>query len=172
MGAQERKREKRIRDSVIERDKLYCCYCDVPLTKDTVTMEHIVPHSKHGTYNKTNLTVACAYCNNKRGSKPFFDYCKQFNFSEIKIRKYKSLYFNNLKIKILNLAKEKCLNNIEAVPNDLINAACRILKINTISFLDYEKIYNLDIKFNELVNRKKIKYNFELLIRLIEENAC
>ncbi len=75
MGAQERRRQKRIRESVIVRDGLVCCYCDIPLTLETVTMEHIVPGSKRGTFNTTNLTVSCAECNNKRGNQPFFEYC-------------------------------------------------------------------------------------------------
>src|SRR5713226_2855341 len=107
MGVQERRRQKRIKEYVINRDGMICCYCDMPLAPSDVTMEHIIPDSWHGTFNSTNLTVSCAICNNKRGNKPFFEYCKQFNFSNEKLEKYKRLYFNNLKIKILNIAKEK-----------------------------------------------------------------
>ena len=82
MGAQERKREKRIREYVINRDGSLCCYCDKVLTQENVTMEHIVPDSKRGTFNTTNLTVSCAECNNRRGNKPFFEYCKRFDWSD------------------------------------------------------------------------------------------
>jgi len=166
MGAQERKRHKRIKASVIERDGLICCYCNETLTLNTVTMEHIVPFSRRGTFNTTNLTVSCSSCNNKRGNKPFFDYCKQFNFSEEKAEKYKSLYFNNLRIKILNIAKEECLTQEQAVPNVIIGEACKILKIKPVDFSYYES--TTEIKFNEYCERRKIKFRFEFLIRQIE----
>ena len=85
MGAQERKRQKRIKEYVINRDGMICCYCDKVLTPETVTMEHIVPDSKRGTFNTTNLTVSCSDCNNRRGNKPFFEYCKKFHFPEDKL---------------------------------------------------------------------------------------
>jgi hypothetical protein len=172
MGAPEHRRKKRIRDSVIIRDGMICCYCDLVLSMEEVTMEHIVPDSKRGTYNATNLTVSCSNCNNRRGNKPFFEYCKQFNWPIKKLNKYKELYTSNLKIKILNLSKETCLNSDEAIPNELIKQACDILKIKNISFESYEKIYSFDINFSEPCNRKKIKYYFEFLIKIIEFNSC
>lgn len=171
MGAQERKRQKRIRDYVINRDGMLCCYCDTVLVPETVTMEHIVPDSKRGTFNTTNLTVSCASCNNKRGCKPFFDYCKKFNFSQEKLDKYKRLYFNNLRIKVLNIAKEECLTQEEHAPSNIIQQACQVLKIKTMDFSDYEKKYTFEIKFDEVSDRKKIKYCFEQLIRIIEADC-
>ncbi len=171
MGLQERKRIKRIREYVIDRDGMICCYCDMPLSLEKITMEHIVPDSKRGTFNTTNLTVSCSECNNKRGNKPFFDYCKKFNFSEDKLDKYRNLYFSNLKIKVLNIAKEECLIQDYAIPNNIIKQACRILRIKNIDFSNYEDTYYLEIKFNESTARKNIKYCFEQLIRLIEADT-
>ncbi len=171
MGLQERKRLKRIREQVINRDGFICSYCKANLTLDTLTMDHIVPESKRGTYNATNLIVACSSCNNKRGNKPFFEFCKQYDLSEKQLLKYKNMYFNNLKIKILNIAKEECLDDNEAVPNELIKRACEILKIRTVDFSPYENKYLFEIKFGEVSNRKKIKYCFELLIRIIESEC-
>lgn len=171
MGMQERKRQKRIKDSVIIRDGLICCFCEKELTLETVTLDHIVPDSRKGTYNTTNLTVSCADCNNRRGNIPFFEYCQQFNFPAQKLIKYKKLYFNNLRIKVLNIAKEECLNTESAIPNNLIKKACKILKIKTMNFSDYENLYQFEIKFDSPSNRKKIKYCFEQLIRLIEGDS-
>lgn len=167
----ERKRQKRIKEYVINRDGMICCYCDMPLSMKHITMEHIVPDSKQGTFNTTNLTVSCSEHNNKRGNKPFFEFCKQFNWSQDKIGKYKKLYSSNLRIKILNIAKEKCLNSNQAMPDELIKSACEILKIKPIDFSEYEKLYQFDIVFNKLCDRKQIKYCFELLIRLIEADS-
>jgi hypothetical protein len=171
MGAQERKRQKRIKEHVIIRDGLICCYCGISLTMEAVTMEHIVPDSKRGTFNTTNLTVSCSKCNNRRGNKPFFIYCKQFNFSQKKIDKYKRLYFNNLRIKVLNIAKESCLQDDRVVPNDIINQACQVLRIRGVDFSDYENNHKFEISFNEVCDRKKIKFCFEQLIRIIEADS-
>lgn len=171
MGAQERKRQKRIKEQVINRDGLICCYCSVPLTLETVTMEHIVPDSKRGTFNTTNLTVSCSKCNGRRGNQPFFEYCRRFNFSNDKINKYKNLYFDNLKIKVLNIAKETCLHSDQVIPNDIIKQACQVLKIRDMDFSDYELMYQFEIKFNEVCDRKKIKFCFEQLIRIIDANS-
>jgi hypothetical protein len=171
MGAQERRRQKRIRDYVINRDGSLCCYCDKVLVPEAVTMEHIVPDSKRGTFNTTNLTVSCSECNNKRGNRPFFEYCKQFNWSEEKIGKYKKLYFNNLRIKVLNIAKEECLVEDRVIPHDIIKKACHVLKIKNMDFSDYLKIYQFEIRFDEVCERKKIKYCFEQLIRIIEADS-
>ena len=176
MGAQEKRRQKRIKEYVINRDGMICCYCDLPLKLEAITMEHIVPDSHRGTFNTTNLTVSCGACNNRRGNKPFFDYCKKFNWSEDKLDKYKRLYLSNLRIKVLNIAKEECLPllaNAEdrAVPLEIIKAACNILKIKLVDFSDYEKEYNFEIKFSDLCERKRIKYNFEQLIRILEADG-
>lgn len=171
MGFQERKRQKRIREYVIKRDGLICCYCNDQLTLETVTMEHIVPDSRRGTFNTTNLTVSCSDCNNRRGNKPFFEYCKQFNFPQYKIDKYKKLYFNNLRIKVLNIAKEECIKTDRVMPIAVIKSACDILKIKGMDFSDYENVYQFDIRFNEVCDRKKIKYCFEQLIKIIEGDS-
>ncbi len=171
MGQQERRRQKRIKEHVINRDGSICCYCDIPLAPEAVTMEHIVPDSRRGTFNTTNLTVSCAACNNRRGNKPFFEYCKQFNFSQDKLEKYKRLYFGNLKIKVLNIAKEECLKSDEETPSNIIHQACHMLKIKNVDFSDYEQTYHFDIKFSEQTDRKKIKFCFEQLIRIIEADC-
>lgn len=171
MAAQEQRRRKRIKASVIERDGTSCCYCGKFLSEEQITMEHIVPDSKRGTYNATNLTVSCAYCNNKRGNNPFFEYCKQFNWPKRKLKKYKELYINNLKIKILNVAKEECLNSQEAVPDELIKQACGLLKVKSVTFEQYQEAFPLEIDFGISCNRKKIKFCFENLIKIIESNT-
>ncbi len=169
MGVHTRKRHKKIREIVISRDGLICCYCDKPLTLQTATVDHIVPDSRKGTFNSTNLTVSCIECNNRRGNQPFFDFCKRYNFSESKIIKYKNLYFSNLKIKVLNIAKEECLIEDYAIPISLIGQACHILKINIIDFSDYQNHNLVQIELERVYNRKIIKFNFEKIIKIIEQ---
>ena len=160
-------RLKKIRKKVIDRDGLICCYCENFLLLNDVTMEHIVPISKRGTFNTTNLTVACKSCNNKRDNQPFFKFCKNFSWSQSKIDKYKKLYYDNLKIKILNIAKEFCIEDIEKViPEEIITKSCLTLKVKSANFDSYFKVVGLDSK--EIYTRKVIKFSFEEIIKIIE----
>ena len=90
--------------------------------------------------------------------------------------KYKKLYFNNLRIKVLNIAKEECLpkavnNESQAIPLNIIQQACSILKIKGMDFSGYEGTYQFEIKFAEPADRKRIKFCFEQLIRIIESDS-
>lgn len=44
----------------------FCCWCDVPLTMETATLEHIVPLARGGLDNMNNLKLACEPCNSAR----------------------------------------------------------------------------------------------------------
>lgn len=45
-----------------------CRWCNVPLTIDTSTLEHIIPLHRGGLDNASNRTLACAKCNGERGN--------------------------------------------------------------------------------------------------------
>jgi HNH endonuclease len=167
MGIQERNRLKRIRADVVERDGSICCYCDLVLLPEQITMEHICPDSHRGTFNATNLTVACAPCNQRRGNRPFFEYVKQFNWHQDKLDKYQRLYFANLKIKVLNIAKEH-VNNGHVIPSVIIKKACKQLKIKEIDFVSYQEEYCLNIVMDQACHWTDIKFDFVQLIRIIE----
>lgn len=169
MRASSHKKYKRIKQTVIERDGLICCYCNRKLTLEEVTMEHIVPHCKRGTYNVTNLTVACSSCNNERDNQDFFFYIRKFNWGKKKLWKYKTLYLNNLKIKVLNIAKEECLVSDLAVPYHIINDACQILKIKSIDLKKYESSFI--INYYDMNPRAAIIFSFENLIKVIEKDS-
>lgn len=166
MGTINNRRFKRIRQYVIQRDGLFCCYCNQQLTQDNATMEHIVPKSKGGVFNTSNLTVSCANCNNNRGNKPFFDYLSKFNLPKSKISKYKKLYFNNLKIKVLNIAKQQSNNSDYIVPINLISSVCHALKINYIDYSIYQS--DIMIDFAELCETRQLRSVFEKIIKIIE----
>jgi len=163
-----KERKDKIKKELIIRDGLECCYCKKELTFDSMTLDHIVPGSKRGAFNTTNLTVACEFCNHSRGNQNFFTYIKKFGFSEAKVNKYRKLYFNNLKIKVLNICKEELLKD-EAIPNELIKEACEILRVKDINYNEYA-IYNL-IDFNTMQKRSKIIYAFEQLILYLNKDS-
>lgn len=54
------------------RERASCCHCTRLITIDKATIEHIVPRSKGGElFLPTNLTIACAKCNRRRGVQDF-----------------------------------------------------------------------------------------------------
>jgi len=69
-----------------------CAYCG----KETeLQQEHFIPLSKNGEYTKNNIIPTCAFCNNSKHSKDFFEwYLKQQFYSkerENKILSYLAL---------------------------------------------------------------------------------
>ncbi len=45
----------------------FCHWCNKPLTRETATLEHIVPLKRGGLDHHNNMTLACQPCNEKRG---------------------------------------------------------------------------------------------------------
>lgn len=160
------RRKKLIRQDVAIRDGLFCCFCRKELSFRTLTMEHIVPESKQGSFNRTNLTISCKRCNNHRGDKNFFEYLENFSVPEEVYTKYIKLFNLNIKVKVLNVAKETCIKNDYEIPCDLIRQACEKLDIKSIDLSDIERYFEMALDIPQ--SRKKIKFHFENVIRLIE----
>lgn len=53
-----------------------CVFCNIKLTFDYATIDHIIPHSKGGPNIIENLTISCMDCNSNRGSVSFDDWKK------------------------------------------------------------------------------------------------
>ena len=56
-----------IRRRVIERDGLYCVYCDDNLSNAEIHLDHVIPESKGGPTTYENLQVTCRKCNLAKG---------------------------------------------------------------------------------------------------------
>jgi 5-methylcytosine-specific restriction endonuclease McrA len=54
------------RRNILLRDSFMCQYCG---SKNMLTVDHVMPASKGGKWDWTNLVTACNKCNNKKGSK-------------------------------------------------------------------------------------------------------
>jgi len=61
---------KSLRFSVLSRDGFACRYCGRGSDKVTLTMDHIIPHSKGGPATFENLISACEDCNGGKSNKP------------------------------------------------------------------------------------------------------
>lgn len=57
------------------RERAACCHCTRLITIDKATIEHIIPRSRGGErFLPTNLTIACAKCNRRRGTQNFDEF--------------------------------------------------------------------------------------------------
>ena len=62
-----------LRTRLAEAQNWKCCFCGcymdhIPGKKTSVTVEHVLPKSKGGTDDPSNLAASCHTCNNNRGN--------------------------------------------------------------------------------------------------------
>lgn len=55
--------------NVLRRDKYMCQYCGKTLTASSGTIDHVMPQSRNGGNEWTNLVSACYACNCKKGNR-------------------------------------------------------------------------------------------------------
>ena len=58
---------RNLRRRIIERDGLYCVYCDEDLSDSEIHMDHVIPESQGGATTYHNLQVTCRKCNLAKG---------------------------------------------------------------------------------------------------------
>ncbi|MBV8315206.1 MAG: HNH endonuclease [Planctomycetaceae bacterium] len=64
-----------LREYLLAKYDRTCTYCDK--TDTPLQIEHIVPRSKGGSDRVSNLTLACAPCNRRKGNTPVEDFLKK-----------------------------------------------------------------------------------------------
>ncbi|MCK5551701.1 MAG: HNH endonuclease [Deltaproteobacteria bacterium] len=57
------------RQNIYLRDKGICQYCGKHYHRELVTFDHVVPRSKRGLTDWTNLVTCCRPCNRKKGGR-------------------------------------------------------------------------------------------------------
>ncbi|MCX6152651.1 MAG: HNH endonuclease [Candidatus Kapabacteria bacterium] len=55
------------RKNIIKRDSYQCQYCGIKSLE--LTIDHVIPKSRGGSYTWDNLVACCHKCNNKKSSK-------------------------------------------------------------------------------------------------------
>ena len=51
------------------RDLYTCQYCNTPYSKQSLSLDHVIPLSKGGKTNWENIVAACQKCNTQKGNK-------------------------------------------------------------------------------------------------------
>jgi hypothetical protein len=57
------------RKNIFKRDNNICQYCSKELDTSTATIDHILPRSKGGIHEWTNVVACCLRCNRKKGDR-------------------------------------------------------------------------------------------------------
>ncbi|NJM10320.1 MAG: HNH endonuclease, partial [Bdellovibrionaceae bacterium] len=57
------------RQNIFLRDNHICQYCYNKFTEKKLTVDHVIPLSKGGRHEWTNVVTACSQCNNRKGDK-------------------------------------------------------------------------------------------------------
>jgi 5-methylcytosine-specific restriction endonuclease McrA len=56
------------KQNIFLRDEYRCQYCDISVTRNTATLDHVLPQSHGGSSVWENCTTACNSCNSKKGN--------------------------------------------------------------------------------------------------------
>jgi 5-methylcytosine-specific restriction endonuclease McrA len=56
------------RKNILLRDRYTCQYCHKTLPAGELTLDHVIPRSRHGETTWENLVACCHKCNNTKGS--------------------------------------------------------------------------------------------------------
>lgn len=62
------KDRRRIRPKLIEKYGMICYWCQVELSTETLTIDHLIPLSKGGSNKMFNLRLSCYNCNQKKSN--------------------------------------------------------------------------------------------------------
>ena len=57
------------RMDIIERDRWRCYMCNALLEFSQIELDHLIPHSRGGSSESSNLAVSCMQCNRSKGSR-------------------------------------------------------------------------------------------------------
>lgn len=84
-----------------------CCYCNIELTKENYTREHIIPKDRGGKDSASNLLPCCFECNNEKDNLMLHSYIQLLNYKMADVKENSEDYIT-LQVKIINA------NNIAA----------------------------------------------------------
>lgn len=83
---------------ILVRDNHQCAYCGIKLTQINGTWDHVVPRSKNGKSDWTNLVAACQTCNVNKSNKDLNESgytlrIKPYHPTTLQIEKLKLAYY-------------------------------------------------------------------------------
>lgn len=116
-----------------------CFYCNIPLSKKTSTIDHIIATSKGGADTLNNMVLCCSWCNNNKGSHSIKDFLKklQIGLKNCTNEFYISRYKNAINVCLSNPIGEMSGKEVESVKEPEI-------KVERIVITAFDLIQNKD----------------------------
>lgn len=71
-----------LKSRIVKTRPHVCYYCNRPLVKREITLDHLIPLSKNGKSVESNLVICCPNCNHEKGDmteKEYLKYKRQQN---------------------------------------------------------------------------------------------
>lgn len=81
-----------------------CCYCEISLTQEKYTREHLIPKDRGGKDTKANLRPCCAECNSEKSNMLLHTYIQFLNLLWVEAKPGTGEYIK-LQTKIINANK-------------------------------------------------------------------
>lgn len=72
------KRKKQSKRTIFRRDQYSCVYCG---SNSKLTIDHVIPKSRGGSNDISNLVTACEPCNNQKSNKSLDTFLREKNLS-------------------------------------------------------------------------------------------
>lgn len=73
MSTRNSKQKNKIKNELLKVSKR-CCFCKVNLNPGNITIEHVIPLSKNGSWHISNLKLSCEHCNFERLDSDFWEF--------------------------------------------------------------------------------------------------
>ena len=70
----------KVRKEVYGRDNFTCQYCGKKVSREEITVDHLIPLAENGTDEMINYVTSCLACNQLKGSMSLQDFAKTMNF--------------------------------------------------------------------------------------------
>jgi hypothetical protein len=108
-------KDKRLLDSILEREGYRCFYTGKIITKDTCYLDHVIAQSVRGNNSYKNIVASCYDANSMKNNKPVEEFTRQLYKDDILSLEE----FNQLKMKIQKLQNGDLVPNLATVKDAL-----------------------------------------------------
>ena len=117
-------RNKSLKEKILEKQGNCCHYCGKKLEADEITIDHLLPRSRGGKTDKSNLAICCGKCNSEKSSMTEQEYWKYLEIKKLltnekEIKALKRLILKDY-FSIKNLNIEEIKNILKKSMDDMI----------------------------------------------------
>jgi HNH endonuclease len=152
-----------IYEYVLERDNRHCAYCNAYLSRQEITLDHIIPRAVGGLFTPANMTVACVSCNKEKDRQRFFNFIDSKNFKRSKYHKFQEAWIASSKTHPLYKIHKEARFCQTLIPDEMLGRYKR-------NFPIYDTTYPFDM--NASYTGAKLQSIVEPIILKLERHVA